>query len=103
MVGDRRGVRVGDREDAVETAQAERAFQRLSELRQSWAEVEPIESLRDQGIRLLRRHTLRAADALQLAAAILASRYHPTSLEFVCLDQRRITAARREGFKVVIP
>lgn len=89
------------REESLDPAQAERALLRLGELRESWAEVEPIETVRDQGLRLLRVHHLRAGDALQLAAAVLASRHRPSSMEFVCLDQRLSAAARREGFKVI--
>lgn len=47
--------------------------------------------------RLLRVHSLRAADALQLAAAIVAAEGHPASLEIVALDDRLTAAARREA------
>lgn len=39
--------------------------------------------------------------ALQLAAAFLAAEGRPTRLEVVCLDDRLVTAARREGFRVI--
>ena len=52
---------------------------------------------------LLRVHVLRAADALQLAAAILAAGGRPSTLGFVCFDERLATAARKEGFEVVGP
>jgi predicted nucleic acid-binding protein len=51
--------------------------------------------------RLLRVHTLRAADALQLAAAITVAEGLPASLEVVTLDQQLAAAARREGFPVL--
>jgi predicted nucleic acid-binding protein len=51
--------------------------------------------------RLLRVHNLRAADSLQLAAALVASEGHPASLEIVSLDDRLIDAAQREGFTVL--
>lgn len=51
--------------------------------------------------RLLRTHALRAADAHQLAAAIVASESQPSTLPFVCLDDRLIEAARKEGFHIV--
>lgn len=47
---------------------------------------------------IARRHDLRAADALQLAAAFFAAEGRPPALEFVCLDDRLADAARREGF-----
>jgi predicted nucleic acid-binding protein len=46
--------------------------------------------------RLLRVHELRAADALQLAAASTAAE----DLPFVTLDDRLALAAAREGFVV---
>jgi hypothetical protein len=51
----------------------------------------------------LRVHPLRAADALQLAAAIVASEDQPASLPFVTLDDRLGQAAQREGFTVIRP
>ncbi len=57
--------------------------------------------MRDQAGRLLRLHPLRAADALQLAAAIIACEHQPESLPLVTLDQRLAEAARREGFAVL--
>lgn len=50
--------------------------------------------------RLLLLHTLRSADALQLAAALVACGDDPSGFEFVCLDARLAEAARREGFRV---
>ena len=44
---------------------------------------------------------LRAADALQLAAAFIAAERRPSSLELVTLDDRLAAAARKEGFGVV--
>jgi len=51
--------------------------------------------------RLLASHTLRAADAMQLAAALLACEDEPSRLPFVTIDDRLAEAAAREGFTVV--
>jgi hypothetical protein len=61
----------------------------------------PSESVRRTAERLLRTHPLRAADSLQLAAALIASDHDPRSLELVCMDERLKSAARREGFTVL--
>ncbi|MBA3496332.1 MAG: hypothetical protein H0T86_04435 [Gemmatimonadales bacterium] len=79
------------------------ASARLGALVAAWAEVEPGAVVREQAERLLRTHALRAADALQLAAAVVASGHRPPALPFVTLDQRLSEAARREGFPLVIP
>jgi predicted nucleic acid-binding protein len=72
-------------------------------LAESWHEIVPSESIRRTAERLLRAHSLRAADSLQLAAALIASDHDPLSLEFVCLDVRLARAAQREGFLVIGP
>jgi uncharacterized protein len=70
-------------------------------LAESWHEIVPSDAVRRTAQRLLRTHPLRAADSLQLAAALIASDHNPSSLEFVCLDARLAGAARREGFPVL--
>jgi predicted nucleic acid-binding protein len=64
--------------------------------------VQPGDELCAMALRLLGVHPLRAADALQLAAALLWSRGRPAGKDFVCLDERLRTAAILEGF-VVLP
>ena len=54
-----------------------------------------------KALRLLGVHPLRAADALQLAAALLWAREVPGGRDFVCLDERLRTAAILEGFQVL--
>lgn len=69
----------------------------------AWAEVTPSDDVREQAIRLVRVHPLRAADAVQLAAAIVASDFQPSALDFVTFDTRQADAAAREGFRVLVP
>jgi len=64
-------------------------------------QVEPIEQVRQGAVRVLRVHNLRAADALQLAAALVWTEHNPSGIGFVCLDKRLREAAEREGFKVL--
>ena len=54
-----------------------------------------------RAVRLVRRHPLRAADALQLAAALMATGENPERLDLVSSDDRLSAAARREGFRVL--
>jgi len=70
-------------------------------LADGWHEIVPSDAVRRTAERLLRTHALRAADALQLAAALIAADHDPTSLELVCMDERLRIAARREGFTVL--
>lgn len=89
-----------EREAALTPADAADAFRRLELLARSWFEIEPHDELREVARRLLRVHPLRAADALQLAAAYLAAERRPPTLEVVTLDERLRHAALKEGFRV---
>ena len=82
-------------------AATQTALKRLDQLSRTWHEVQPSEVQRETARRLLRTHDLRAGDALQLAAAFAAAEQRPSTLSFVCLDERLATAAEREGFPVV--
>jgi uncharacterized protein len=77
------------------------ALDRLKQLADGWHEIEPSEIIRENALRFLRVHPLRAADALQLAAAFLAAERRPSSLELVTLDERLAEAARKEGFELI--
>jgi predicted nucleic acid-binding protein len=70
----------------------------LTQLAAGWHEVEPSEIVRENAVRFLRVHPLRAADALQLAAAFIAAERRRATLEVVTLDDRLAEAARKEGF-----
>src|SRR6185295_12646731 len=85
-----------ERDHLLALDQATAAFARLDELARVWREVEPTNDLRDIARRLLRVHPLRAADAIQVAAATLAAERRPSSLAFVTLDIRLETAALKE-------
>jgi hypothetical protein len=68
---------------------------------QRWSEVTAVDVVRRHAERLVESHPLRAADALQLAAALTAAEQDPTSFEFVTLDRQQALAAEREGFRVL--
>jgi predicted nucleic acid-binding protein len=90
-----------EREGLLTADEVTAALTAAHTLAESWHEIVPSESIRRTAERLLRAHPLRAADSLQLAAALLASDHDPKSLEFVCLDTRLASAAQREGFLVI--
>jgi hypothetical protein len=72
------------------------ARDQLEEFRRRSDEITPSEEIRCLSGTLLLRHPLRAADSLQLAAALIYSGI-PASGEFYCLDERLKEAARLEG------
>jgi uncharacterized protein len=90
-----------ERDAALDAKAAELAFQRLALIADAWHEVEPGELVRENAIRFLRVHLLRAADALQIAAAFVAAERRPASLQVVTLDDRLADAMRKEGFALI--
>jgi predicted nucleic acid-binding protein len=90
-----------EREGALTPSQVGASFGRLDALRASWIEIEAGDEVREVARRMLRVHPLRAADALQLAAAWLGAERRPASLPLVTLDDRLRAAAAREGFQLV--
>lgn len=85
------------RDGQLTSAQEVQARGLLQSLKASWFEVQPGDAVREQALRVLRLHPLRAADALQLAAALewVGS---PSDGAFVSYDERLCDAAQREGF-----
>ena len=89
------------REKTLSSGDGLKAMAILSALAAAWSEVQPTEMVRQRAERLLSIHPLRAADALQLAAALIWAQESPQGLEFVCLDQNLREAALREGFSIL--
>ena len=85
----------------VDEAGYVRILSKIGPLAQRTEEVQPSEEVRQTALRLIRVHDLRAADALQLGAALVWARHIPTGLEFVCMDARLRAAAEKEGFSVL--
>src|SRR5688572_25216484 len=90
-----------ERDGALDEPAAIDAFDRLRQFSGAWHEVEPGDPVREAAVRFLRVHPLRAADALQLAAAFVAAERRPPTLEVVTLDDRLAVAARKEGFVLI--
>jgi predicted nucleic acid-binding protein len=84
--------------DLDQHTKAEVAFADLSE---SWSEIDDFFTVREIALDLITRHILRAADAIQLATAIVAAEDDPHSLPFVTLDRDLADAAKAEGFGVL--
>lgn len=73
---------------------------RLDTLRRGWRELQPIDVLRSQAETLLMRFPLKAADALQLAAAWHWCSGYPQTCVFISADIQLLDAARQAGFHI---
>lgn len=77
------------------------AVLRMEKLRQDWVEVAPDHALRSFAEELPDRFSLRAADALQLAAAYTWTMQRPDGRPFISGDKRLLEAAAQLGFRAI--
>lgn len=89
------------REGALERSDLATGIKRLIALHRAAREVLPTEEVRALAGDVLERTDLRAADAFQLAAALVVVDRRPQGRWFVCFDQRLRGAADSLGFTVM--
>jgi predicted nucleic acid-binding protein len=92
----RRKLRLGE----MDAAAGRTALGRMEALAERWTEIDALTPVRDRAERLLSRRPLHAADALQLAAALLLVDDRPRLAPFVTADEGLAAAAEAEGFRV---
>lgn len=89
------------RENRITAEEEQQSRSRLNRLIDTWSEVEPSNKIKTVACQLLLRQPLRAADAFQLAAAIVWADGEPEGRRFVSYDKRLREAAQSEGFTVI--
>ncbi len=89
------------RERALGSTAERQAREVLGALAKEWTEVQPTEALRAAAERLLAVHSLKAADAFQLAAALEWCQRQSQNMELVSFDTRLREAAYKEGFTLL--
>lgn len=90
-----------DRTGKLTNADKKIALERLATLSGGWKEIMPHNHLRELAIFILDKYDLRAADSMQLAAAMMWCQQRPSRRNFVCGDQRLSKAAQAIGFTVL--
>jgi predicted nucleic acid-binding protein len=95
----RRRERAGD----LAAAEVVSALRRCEARAARWTEVDALDEVRRRAERLLAVHSLRAADALQLGAALALFEDRPRGRAFLTRDAGLANAAGREGFLVIVP
>jgi predicted nucleic acid-binding protein len=90
-----------ERESHLSPEAIHAALARLGALERQWQVVSPSQAILARAERLLKVHSLRAADSLQLAAALLATREEPDNCTFHTADARLALAAGKESFAVI--
>ena len=90
-----------EREGGITADQGIAIIERLDQIRETWREIQPGQRLKQIAERILRLHPLRAQDAQQLAACLMANQDH--TVVFVTLDKRLALAAHKEGLQLALP
>jgi uncharacterized protein len=86
------------REGIFDQDDLEEATSRLDMLAEGWTKIRPQDRVRHLAENLAGKHPLKAADALQLAAALRWCEGETEGASFVCLDRTLRRAATDEGF-----
>jgi predicted nucleic acid-binding protein len=81
--------------DASDWTKARKLVKRLADL---WSVIQPSDVLRARSIQIVERYDLRAADSLQLAAALEWCEDAPQGRLFLTTDQKLRDAALLSGF-----
>jgi len=89
------------RSDGIHFGHFRAGEERLKKLAASWDQILFSDRLTQLAVRILRTHPLRTADALQLAAALIAGGNDPSQINFLCYDDRLNEAAAREGLTLM--
>jgi len=88
------------REGALKEADFYSAKKRMNDFFDMAFEIISVSKVKDRALRLLQVHPLRAADAIQLAAVLVATKEETSRLPVMSFDDKLTQAARREGFTV---
>lgn len=89
------------RQKEISTEEFDRAWRAWQLIESKVYQVRSYESVKDRAVRILRIHPLKAADAMQLAAALVSTKEISQGHYFFTLDRSLCEAANKEGFSVI--
>jgi predicted nucleic acid-binding protein len=89
------------REGVLKPAGRDVALRQIATLEAVWVEVSPTIEVRTLAAELPYKYNLRAADAFQLASALVWCGGRPRGRAFITLDERLAEAAQSAGFKAL--
>jgi uncharacterized protein len=89
-----------ERENKISAAQRQKAEKRLEILEKIWREVQPNIRVKELARTFPALHGLKAADSLQLAAALIWCQEKPKNRDFISGDEKLIKVAETVGFTV---
>jgi len=89
-----------ERETKITLAQRQKAEKRLATLEKIWREIQPAARVKVLARTFPALYGLKAADSLQLAAALVWCREKPKNRDFVSGDEKLIKVAETVGFTI---
>lgn len=89
------------REGELTAQQVQQSFAALEKYSRRWTEITPADEVRVLAQQLLKKHQLRAADSLQLAAAMIWCNSLPKGRTVISDDGKLLIAAENEGFNTL--
>ncbi len=87
---------------SIDASEAQSATAALDRIRLNWREIVPGDDVRSMARNLLDIYPLKAADSLQLAAALTWCDNRPAGRTFLCGDKRLAESAKAAGFSIVV-
>jgi hypothetical protein len=88
------------KENTLTEGTFELAKKRMTDLFDIAFEIVSISKVKERALRLSQVHTLKAADALQLASVLVATQEVTSKLPIMCFDEKLKQAAKLEGFAI---
>jgi hypothetical protein len=88
------------REGAISDAVIRASWERASGVLAGCLMIPPTDAVKELAFAQLIRFSLKASDALQLAAALVWCKQIPRRRRFICNDRQLFTAATASGFEV---
>jgi uncharacterized protein len=89
-----------ERENKISLLHRQKAEKRLETLEKIWKEIQPIARIKELARTFPALHALKAADSLQIAAALVWCKEKPKNKDFVSGDDRLLKAAQKVGFTI---
>lgn len=89
-----------EREGKISAQKRSKAEKRLEILEKVWTEIEPESRIKELARTFPATHGLKAADSLQLAAALVWCKEIPKNKDFVSGDTKLLKAAENVGFTI---
>ncbi|HMS40178.1 MAG TPA: type II toxin-antitoxin system VapC family toxin [Pyrinomonadaceae bacterium] len=89
-----------ERENIISFQQRLNAERRLELLEKVWVEIQPISRIKELARTFPAKYKMKAADSLQLAAALVWCKEQPKNKDFVSSDAHLIKVAETVGFSV---